>query len=164
MGTGHWSCSPPSWISWCDLDFAELQYASKWATKWAQDYMSIRTGGANIGRRTPSAVLAFVVQCMCFIHSSTTSNLKWHTANVSHIILTLCKSITKLLAGLFTWNSLIVYLLDSEISVSIFGAVNKQQSMKYETPFNKLTFLALAQKHYASLSITYFLWRWIAFI
>lgn len=75
-----WSCFP-SWISWCDLDFAELQYASKWATKWEQDYMSICTSGANTGWCTPSAVLGFAVQRMCFIHTLRC------TINVSQIII-----------------------------------------------------------------------------
>lgn len=38
--------------------------------------------------------------------------------------------------------------------MNIFWAVN---SMKYEAPFNKLTFLVLAQEHYISLSITCFI-------
>ncbi len=61
-----------SWISWCDLDFAELQYASKWATKWKQDYMSIRTSGANICHHTPTAILAVFVRYMVLLTATST--------------------------------------------------------------------------------------------
>ena len=58
-------------------------------------------------------------------------------------------------SGLFTWNNLIVHLIDSEYLWTSFGAVNKQQSEEYEEPADKLPLLALAQKYYISLSITF---------
>lgn len=59
------------------------------------------------------------------------------------------------LVGLFTCNSPDCYCNTFRIYVNTLSAVNNKQSKKYEAPLDKLTFLPLAQKHYASLSIMF---------